>query len=264
MVGNCDYALQEISRPDIRQVKSTLMGTTLRLGDTMSRQEEAIEIMVKTSKCTALARPKSWKRFGRRKRLTAEEQAAGGTDAIDEDEDRTTFAQLRMRTEFYLEQEGDEDQKAKPDTRNVDGDVEPENEKKEEDKQVVKVEKEDLVRGYKYGATFIPPPEGGYARLKTRKGIDICGFFTNKNFRRELAMGEVYYVWAEPTSPMQQVALSSIVQAMYEKGVMAIAKWVSRDDMDPKMGVLCPSVFEDIDCFLWVQVSGCLSRSVGR
>ena len=55
---------------------------------------------------------------------------------------------------------------------------------------------------------------------------------------------------------MQQVALSSMVQAMYEKGVMAIARWVSRDDMDPKMGVLYPSVFEEVDCLLWVQVSG--------
>ncbi|KAI1790424.1 SPOC domain-like protein [Ganoderma leucocontextum] len=253
VAGNCDYALQEISRPDIRQVKSTLMGTVLRLGDTLARQEEAIEIMVKTSKCTALARPKSWKRFGRRKRLTAEEQAARGTDAMDEDEERTTFAQLRMRTEFYLEQDGDEDEGAKQDTR-IDGDMEPESQKKEEeDKQLVKVEKEDLVRGYKYGATFIPPPEGGYSRLKTRKGIDICGFFQRKNFRRELSMGEVYYVWADPSSPMQQVALSSIAQAMYEKGVMAIARWVSKDDMDPKMGILYPSVFEEIDCLLWVQ-----------
>ncbi len=240
------------------------MGTVLRLGDTMSRQEEAIEIMVKTSKCTALARPKSWKRFGRRRRLTAEEQAARGMDAMDEDEERTTFAQLRMRTEFYLEQEDDEDEAAKPDNRNVDGDGEPESDKKEEDKKeeedkhVIKVEKEELVRGYKYGATFIPPPEGGYARLKTRKGIDICGFFARKNFRRELSMGEVYYVWADPASPMQQVALSSIVQAMYEKGTMAIARWVSKDDMDPKMGVLCPSVFAEAECLLWVQVSGYL------
>ena len=244
-----------------------MMGTVLRLGDTMSRQEEAVEIMVKTSKCTALARPKSWKRFGRRKRLTAAEQAARGTDAMDEDEDedRTTFAQLRMRTEFYLEQEGDEDEGIKKESRSVDGDAEPESEKKEEeDKQLIKVEKEELVRGYKYGAAFVPPPEGGYARLKTRKGIEICGFFARKNFRRELSMGEVYYVWADPSSPMQQVALSSIVQAMYEKGTMAIAKWVSKDDMDPKMGVLCPSVFHEIDCLLWVQVRSLLSLSCLR
>ena len=67
-------------------------------------------------------------------------------------------------------------------------------------------------------------------------------------------MGEVQYIWADPSSQLQQVALSSIVQAMYEKGSMAIARWVSRDGMDPKMGVLEPTVFDGVDCFLWVQV----------
>jgi len=67
-------------------------------------------------------------------------------------------------------------------------------------------------------------------------------------------MGEVQYIWADPASPQQQVALSSIVQAMYEKGVYAIARWTSKDGMDPKMGVLAPNVIGKIDFFLWVQV----------
>lgn len=67
-------------------------------------------------------------------------------------------------------------------------------------------------------------------------------------------MGEVQYIWADPSSPQQQVALSSIVQAMYEKGSVAIARWVSKDGMDPKMGVLYPEVFDKVECFLWVQV----------
>ncbi|KAI0762418.1 SPOC like C-terminal domain-containing protein [Fomes fomentarius] len=243
IVGNCDFALQEISRPDIRQVRSTMMATVLRLGDTQTREDEALEIYVKTSKCTALARPKSWKRFARRQKT--EKENGGETEAEDrmdedeqEDKDRTTFAQLHMRTEYYLE--------GKKDDADDSADA---------DKDDIKVEKEHLIRGYKYGASFAPAPESGFPKLKTHKGIEICGFFSQKNFRRELAMGEVYYIWADPTSPLQQVALSSVVQAMYEKGVMAIARWVSRDDMDPKMGVLLPSVFQDIDCFLWVQVS---------
>jgi ATP-dependent DNA helicase 2 subunit 2 len=67
-------------------------------------------------------------------------------------------------------------------------------------------------------------------------------------------LGEIQYVWADPSLPQQQVAMSSIVQAMYEKNVMAIARWVTKDGMDPKMGVLAPSVFENVDCLLWAQV----------
>jgi ATP-dependent DNA helicase 2 subunit 2 len=72
-------------------------------------------------------------------------------------------------------------------------------------------------------------------------------------------MGEVQYIWADPGAPQQQVALSSIVQAMYEKGVLAIARWVSKDGMDPKMGVLEARVDTNIDFLLWVQV--CLPPS---
>lgn len=35
---------------------------------------------------------------------------------------------------------------------------------------------------------------------------------------------------------------------------MAIARWVTKDGMDPKMGVLSPVVFDEVDCLLWVQV----------
>lgn len=68
-------------------------------------------------------------------------------------------------------------------------------------------------------------------------------------------MGEVQYIWADPSAAAQQAALSSIAQAMFEKNVLAIARWVSRDGMDPKMGVLKPCVFEKVDCLLWCQVS---------
>lgn len=68
-------------------------------------------------------------------------------------------------------------------------------------------------------------------------------------------MGEIQYLWADPSSAQQQVALSSIAQAMYEKGVMAIARWVTKDGMDPRMGVLKPAIFDEVDCLLWAPVS---------
>ncbi|KAG1889229.1 SPOC domain-like protein [Suillus subluteus] len=240
LVGTCVFALQEIARPDMKQTKSALMGTVLRLGDVDVRPEEAIEILVKASKCTALARPKSWKKFGRREKTDEQMQ-------VDEEEEKTVFAQLKMRSEYYIDrstQDGEEQDKM--DTGSDD--------EEDKDKNLEKVEKEQLIRGFKYGSTYAPCPDGQFRRLNTRKGIDICGFFHAKNFRRELAMGEVQYVWADPGAPQQQVALSSIVQAMYEKGVLAIARWVSKDGMDPKMGVLEARVDPNIDYLLWVQM----------
>lgn len=251
MVGNCDYVLTEVSRPDVREVRSTMSGNVLRIGDTEVRPEEALELMVKTSKCTALSRPKSFKKFARRKQ-TAEE-AAAAEDKMDEDgaEESTIFAQLRMRSEYYLEEDKPGSVK---DEDAMNKDVDENDAQAQREKRLVKVEKEELVRGYKYGASFVPAPDDEFPKLPVRKGMDICGFFPRERFRREMAMGEVYYVWADTTSPMQQVALSSIVKAMTESRVLAITRWVKSDKGEPKMGVLWPTVFDEIDCFLWVQM----------
>jgi len=67
-------------------------------------------------------------------------------------------------------------------------------------------------------------------------------------------MGEVQYVWADPRSPPQQVALSSLVAAMDKLNMYAITRWVNRNMSEPKMGVLAPCRFQNVDCFLWVQM----------
>ncbi|THG94528.1 hypothetical protein EW026_g6962 [Hermanssonia centrifuga] len=241
IVGNCALALEEISRPEVKSTKSALMGTVLRLGDVEDRPEEAVEILVKASKCTAVARPKSFKKFAVREKKEDE-------DIIMEDEDedpKDVYAQLAMRTEYFVDHNADKDEE---------DDEEPALPEAEDKSKRTVIDKEQLVRGYKYGSSYAPCPDGNFPRLETKKGIDICGFFLAKHFRRELSMGEVQYIWADPSSPVQQVALSSVVEAMYEKGAMAIARWVSKDGMDPKMGVLAPTVFENVDCFLWVQM----------
>lgn len=253
--GTCAFALREVTRPDIKITKSALLGSVLRLGDVDARPDEAVEIHVKISKATALSRPKSWKKFGRAEGDEVDE------DVKMEDEDAgVRWGQLQMRTEYYLDHR---------EVKEEETDEEEEGEEKEKHRE--KVEKEELVRGFKYGSSYAPCPEGQFPKLETRKGIDICGFFPSKNasirllfsqrsltfrvqFRREHAMGEVSYIWADPSSAQQQIALSSIVQGMYEKGVMAIARWVSRDGADPKMGVLSPNMASDADSLLWVAV----------
>lgn len=158
------------------------MGTVLRLGDVDTKSNEAIEIAIKTSKCTALSRPKSWKKFAIR------ETVDGDQSMEDEDEDgpHVAYAQLKMRSEYYVDRSGD-------DNVDEDGDVKMEVDEEENlldgnDKMKVKgkeelekVEKEQLVRGFKYGTTYAPCPDGQFPRLPTRKGIDLCGFFPAKN-----------------------------------------------------------------------------------
>lgn len=189
ILGNLDYALAEISRPDIKEVKSVLMGTVLRVGDIDTRSDEAFEIPVKASKCTALARPKGWKKFSLRD--------ATARDAMDmeldeegqpeDDDGKITFAQLKLRTEYYIDRntgdevddEGDIKMKQEDDKENL-LDEKGDDAEKPKENNLEKVEKEELVRGFKYGTTYAPCPDGQFPKLPTRKGIDICGFFPEK------------------------------------------------------------------------------------
>ncbi|KAH8120739.1 SPOC domain-like protein [Phellopilus nigrolimitatus] len=241
IVGTAAFALQECVRPDVKMTKSALIGTTLRLGDIDVRAEEAVELPVKMSKCTALVRPASMKKFAKRVE-TAEEQTLRDVD--DDESRKDVYAQLAMQTEYFVSKDENADDEKDED----------EDEGKQGEDGAEKVDKEQLIRGFKYGASYAPCPDGQFPRLSTRKGIDICGFFSDKMVRRNLAMGEVQYVWADPSSGQTQVSFSSIVQAMLARGVVAIARWVSRDEMDPKMGLLIPREFEKVDCFLWLQM----------
>jgi len=185
VLGTCALALRETTRPDIKQTKSTLMGTVLRLGDVDTKSDEALEIVIKTSKCTALSRPKSWKKFAVRERLDNEDGEMA--DARNEvDGTKVTYAQLKMRTEYLVDRSEENEDK--------DGDVKMEDDEfllnegdgsekgeKAKAEQLEKVEKEQLVRGFKYGTTYAPCPDGQFPRPHTKKGIDICGFFPAKN-----------------------------------------------------------------------------------
>ena len=67
-------------------------------------------------------------------------------------------------------------------------------------------------------------------------------------------MGEISYVFGSPTSVPEQLAFSSVVQAMFDKGVLAIARMVRTDSGEPKMGVLSPVPWGNLDMLLWAQV----------
>lgn len=71
-------------------------------------------------------------------------------------------------------------------------------------------------------------------------------------------MSELSYVYASASVP-DQLAFSSMVQAMYDKGVLAIARMVKTEGADPKMGILSPVVWPNVDILLWVQVYSFIS-----
>ncbi len=175
-MGTLSFALQEIAKPEIKQTRSTLMANVLSLGDPANNPLEAFEIIVKTSKCTALARPKSWKRFAPRDGKHADEVDVDPLPTKDRDgggdSNKTVWAQLKMRTEFHVERDvQDNDDERNEDDMDVD----------DAKSGGAKVEKEQLVRGFKYGSSYVPCADGQFEKLSSQKGICICGFFNADN-----------------------------------------------------------------------------------
>lgn len=179
VLGTCALALRETTRPDMKQTRSALSGTVLRLGDTDTKSDEAFEIIIKTSKCTAVTRPKGWKKFAMR--------VDDDKMAEDDDEANVAYAQLKLRSEYYVDRSADQDEDEDVKMEEIDDEdldeIERAAREKEKEESLEKVEKEELVRGFKYGTTYAPCPDGLFPRLPTRKGVDICGFFPAKNVR---------------------------------------------------------------------------------
>lgn len=183
ILGTCGHALEEVGRPDTKQVRSALLGTILRIGDPDRDADTAIEIMVKASKATALQRPATMKKFALLQAENEEEDA----DAmeVDEDTDKTSvFAQLKMRTQYYYEPDApteDEAVKMEEEELLLEGGDDSKQKNEKNALQKVEVDKEELIRGFKYGTTYAPCPDGQFPKLPTNKGITICGFFPAKN-----------------------------------------------------------------------------------
>ncbi|KAF9073930.1 SPOC domain-like protein [Rhodocollybia butyracea] len=253
VVGTLDRVLEDISMPEVRTHAKCLADWRCRYS-----REEAMEILIKTSKCISINRPKPFKKFYIRPKISAGGNAEEHDMEVDVDEDEPkniTFAQLKGRTEYYVdmaepkdgeEEEGKGKEKVKEEEMIEDGD--------EIASTLEKVEKEELIRGFKYGTSYVPCPDGQFSKLPTKKGIDVVGFVAEKKFRREYSMGEVQYIWANPDNSTAQCALSAMVQAMYEKGVLAVGRWVTGDGRDAKMGIMSPTLFDKVHCLLWAPM----------
>ena len=204
IIGTCAFALQDISRPDIKTTRSALMGTTLRIGDIHNKPTESMEIQVKMSKCTAIARPKSWRRVMLRRKDKDKDKDKVEEGASDETQDDAeepmdvtegdTYVELKKRSEYYRDSDKsdqDDEEGDRPQAKEEKMDYDDARVKRDEQLTIEddrRVEREELIKGFKYGSTYTLCPDGQFDRLKTKKGIDICGFFKSRDVRASRAL----------------------------------------------------------------------------
>ena len=82
----------------------------------------------------------------------------------------------------------------------------------------------------------------------------------DRQVKRHLLMGEVRFVWPDLTSPKAQIQFSSLVEGMALRDMVAVVRWVLKDQADPVIGLCVPEMDypgEDrrLDYMFWVKVS---------
>lgn len=177
LLGSCYQALQDCALPDIKNVNPAAKRLILRLGHHYPESveeahddatERGIEVSVRVHKVTSKASPVSLKRFVRRG------AGAGGAGGETDDEDEQMadgegkYAPVERETRYHLKPEKKEE---------VEKVKEEEGEEQEQEHEQVAlgdlVDPEDLVKGYKYGATWVLVDEE-FERLPTKAGIEVC------------------------------------------------------------------------------------------
>jgi len=69
-----------------------------------------------------------------------------------------------------------------------------------------------------------------------------------------MSMGEANCIVGRKGDEKAQIALSSLVHALYENDALALARLVTKEDKPPVLIMMAPSIETDIECLVDVQV----------
>ena len=135
------------------------------------------------------------------------------------------------------------------------------------------VARDDLAKGYEYGRTVVRISESdeNITKLETEAAMEIVGFVPKDQvgrpnipeqyranppfqYERYMTMGTSNIVVAQKTNNKAVLALSSLIHALFELDSHAIARVVKKENSEPLLTVLSPSVEKDYECLIESQL----------
>lgn len=297
--GTFDEALVTARLPRPAVVNGTVSAINLNIGSADINSDQAITIPIRYSKATMKARPpslsKAWKpamdlqappqstQAGPSSQLASSiqqqsqrlEQAPSASELA-----AMISAEIKHHSTYVIKRSDPVTSGTVPLSNQVefgmeglDGEydgMEAGEEPPDEDEEVVA--KEDIVKAWRFGSTWVPMEADTFEPLDTLKGVEVLGFFPRDavglfllfpaeyQIRRHLLMGEVRFIWPDLTSPKAQVKFSSLVEGMYLRGMVAVVRWVLKDQTDPTIGLCVPEFNypgdeKRLDYMFWVKAS---------
>lgn len=137
----------------------------------------------------------------------------------------------------------------------------------------MEVDRDDLAKGYKYGRTIVPisQTDENITKLETEQGMEIVGFIPAEHitltkeergnpkearvpYKRWMGMGNTNVIVGQKGNELAQMALSSLIHALYELDAYALVRFVKRKDEGPVMMALAPCIEAEVECLIDVQV----------
>lgn len=205
-----EEALSAARKPRAAVVNGTVSGIDLYIGSSDIDPEQAIRIPIKYSKATMKARPpslsKAWKpamdlqaplqsKTGGppsasqlMSSIAQQSQSANGPSAGDLA--AMISADVKHHSAYVIkravgEEGGKETQASQAPNYGLEGldeeyNEEPQEPEAEQEEEEV-VAKEDIVKAWRYGSTWVPMEADTFEPLETRKGVEVLGFFPQEN-----------------------------------------------------------------------------------
>ncbi|KAF2139738.1 uncharacterized protein K452DRAFT_310629 [Aplosporella prunicola CBS 121167] len=228
--GTMAQAIEEMAIPRVKPVKPTpSYKGILTLGDP-EKYDTALSIHVDRYPRIMQAKPPSASSFVVRADLAPGESQAPSATATDgeclPDQDDLT-AVKNSRTYHVLDPDAPEGKRD--------------------------VDLEDLAKGYEYGRTAVHMGESEYntiTKFESPACMDIIGFVPADKFERYMEMSRTNIIIPQKTNEKAAMALSSFIHALFELETYAVARFVAKDDKDPLILLLAPSIETDYECLI--------------
>ncbi|XP_076456340.1 X-ray repair cross-complementing protein 5-like [Babylonia areolata] len=126
-----------------------------------------------------------------------------------------------------------------------------------DDEEKTEVDRDDIVEGYCYGSDRVPMTAEDKESMKyqSEKCLKVLGFTKAENVRRSHYMGDsCLSVSAEKGDEAAAVALSALINALYETNCVAIARRVYAARNAPRIGCLLPQIKAGYECLYWIEL----------
>lgn len=118
------------------------------------------------------------------------------------------------------------------------------------------VDRDELAKGYEYGRTAVHISESdqNVVLYETTASFDIIGFVNATQYQRYLDMSRANVVVAMKNNDKASMALSSFINALFELESYAVARFVAKENREPRILLLAPNVEQDLECLYDVEL----------